>query len=208
MALKNGDFVRVWTRGVCFGQRIILTHNYLIVGDFPVANSIATDLELILTAWAPAGVLDATTPYLACLPPQFSLQEIRAQLFSPTRSAYRSVLFVGGAPGTNAGAATVANDSGCITMRTEKAGRSQVANQHIGPAPDAASAAGVLTAAYTATLATLGSKLVQAFVPPTSGSLVVPVIFHRATATSDTINQFIIGPQSRVQRRRTVGIGE
>lgn len=207
MGLLNNDIVQISFRGLCFGQRIIMTRPYVISGDFPVGTSIGQDLESIIGAVAPAGVQDIATPYLACLPPQYSLTGIRAQRIWPTRVAYREDSIIG-AVGTNAGAATVANDSACITLRTALSGRKQVANMHIGPVPDTVSVAGLITNAYKATLNPLGTKLVTSFVPPASGSLVVPVVYHRASHTFDLVQQFILGDQSRVQRRRTVGIGE
>lgn len=206
MGLKNNDIIQSTFRGLCFGQQIILDLTFQIFGDFPVGNSVSTDLDLINAAIAPGGVQNIVTPYLACLPAQYSLLELRSQLIFPTRSAYRQVAFVG-AVGTDPGAATVANDSAALTLRTEKSGRSQVATKHIGPVPDNVSAAGLIVAAYKLSLAALGAKLVTSFVPPTSGSLVVPVIYHRQTNTTDLVNQYILGDQSRVQRRRTVGVG-
>lgn len=207
MGLLTNDKVSIAYRGLCFGQRIILTHNYVVLGDFPVVNSVAQDLQLILNGIAAGGVNDIETPYLACLPPQYTLSEVRAQRILPVRSAYVSNGFVG-VVGTNAGAATVANDAACVTMRTALAGRKQVANQHIGPVPDNVSVAGLITAAYKLTLTSLGTRLITSFVPPASGSLVAPIILHRPGGTFDIINNFILGDQSRVQRRRTVGVGE
>lgn len=206
MGLLNNDIVQVQFRGNCFGQQIILNHNYGILGNWPVLTSVAQDLQSIITAVAAGGVQNIEASYLACLPPQYSLTEIRAQRITPIRSAYQSIALAG-VIGTHASPATVANDAACITMRTVNAGRKQVANQHIGPVPDAVSAAGLLVGAYVVILSALGTKLVSAFAPPGSGSVVVPVIVHRGGPGPDTITNFIVGPQSRVQRRRTVGIG-
>lgn len=206
MGLLNNDIVQITWRGSCFGQRILLTHHYKILGDYNAATSIAQDLDDITNNIHPLGANDKTTVYLACLPPQYNLIEIRAQRIRASRSAYRAQ---GNAfPGTHASPATVANDSACVTLRTENAGRSQVSNKHIGPIPDAVSAAGVLTPAYKLLLSSLGSALVTAFAPVGSGSIVTPVVFNRTLLTSDVLNTYIVGEQSRVQRRRTVGLGE
>jgi hypothetical protein len=207
MALKDGDLIMTTWRGICFGQRIIMARPYKISGDFPAINSYNQDMQLILAAIVAAGVNDVQTPYLACLPPQYTLQEVRAQRLKPTRNAYVPNTFAG-AVGTNANAATVANDAAAITYRTALAGRSQVATTHVGPMPDAASAAGLITAAQRALLSALGTVLTTSFVPPTSGSLVVPVIWNRKLNTTEFITNFRLGDASRVQRRRTVGIGE
>lgn len=207
MALNDGDIVAVNYFGQCFGQRIILDTTYRVLGNFPIVNSFFQDAALIVTAVDAAGVIDVVTPYLACLPPQYSLDQIRVQRIHPGRTAYYAQSFAG-VVGTNVNPATVANDSACITLRTQQSGRDQIANKHIGPAPDAVSAAGLIVAAYRTLLSNLGSKLVVSGVPPTSGSLIAPTIFHKAGGTDDLVQQFILGAQSRVQRRRTVGIGE
>lgn len=205
--LLNGDVVHVAWRGQCFGQRIILDQNYKILGDFPLADSFFQDALKIANLLLPGGAINVLTAYLAALPPQYTIDEIRIQKVSPApRTAYFSV-GLGGAPGTHADAATVANDAACITMRTQKAGRNQVANVHIGPVPDAVSAAGLLINAYKVILTALGTKLVTSGVPVGSGSIIAPTILHKAGG-DDLIQQFLIGPQSRVQRRRTVGVGE
>lgn len=206
MGLMNGDKVLVQFRGDCFNQQILMNRMLLVSGDFPALNSIDTDLQLIITSVNAAGVQDYATPYLACLPATYTLREIRAQRIKPVRSAYSSQFPVG-AIGTNAGAATTANDAGCITYRTAVAGKGQRGNMHIGPMPDAGAAAGLLTNAYKATLSTLGTAMLASFIPPGSGSLVIPVDWHRKTDTTDLWQSFRIGAEARVQRRRTVGIG-
>ena len=207
MALLNNDVVQVTFRGTCFNQRILMVLNYLISGDFPAVNSIQTDLGLIRTAVLAGGVNDIETPYLACLPPQFTLQEVRAQRIRATRSAFFTTVLAG-AVGTNVNPATVSCDSAGITRRTDLAGRNKVSCLKIGPAPDGASAAGQLTGAYTALLSALGSKTILAFTPPTSGSLVIPIVFHPTTNTFDILNNFFIEHESRVMNRRVVGRGE
>lgn len=207
MGLLNNDRVQVQFRGTCFGQQIILNRMYLISGDFPLGTSVNTDLQSILTSVIAGGVNDQTTPYLACLPATYTLNECRAQRIKPTRSAYSSQFPIGFV-GTNANAATKPNCTGSITFRTALGGRGQHGTAHIGPAPDAAAVAGILTAAYQTLLGNLGTPLLGSFVPPLSGSLVVPILWQRKTDTFQLWQSFFIGQTSRVQRRRTVGIGK
>lgn len=204
--LLDQDIVQVNWFGSCFGQRIILDTTYLVLGNFPVGDSFFQDAQRIVNLVTAGGAIDVQTAYLAALPPQYSLEEIRVQKINGVRSAYFSNGFVA-TVGTNANAATVANDAACITLRTQKAGRNQVANKHIGPAPDAVSAAGLLVNAYKTVLTALGGKLVISGIPVGSGSIIAPTIYHRAAGTNDLVQQFLIGQQSRVQRRRTVGVG-
>lgn len=206
MGLKDGDKVSVQFRGICFNQQILMNRILLISGDFPALNSVNADLQLILTSVGAAGVQDYQTPYLACLPATYTLLEIRAQRFKPTRSAYSSVFPVG-AVGTNAGAATTANDAAVITYRTAFAGKGQRGNMHIGPMPDAGAAAGLITNAYKATLGVLGNAMLASFIPPGSGSLCVPIDYHKASNLFDLWQSFRLGDTARIMRRRTVGIG-
>lgn len=207
MGLLNNDVVQVTWRGECFGQRILLTHNYLILGDYNAATSVTQDLTDILNQVKAAGAFDVTTSYLACLAPDYTLHFMRAQRIKAIRSSYVEQV-VAALPGTWAGAATVANDSAALTLRTASAGRSQRATKHIGPIADNASAAGLIVVGMGPKLTALGNKLIQAFAPAGSGSVVTPIIYHRGTGTFDVTDRFILGDQSRVQRRRTVGLGE
>lgn len=207
MGLLNNDVVQVTWIGSCFQQRILLTHTFVILGDYNAATSVTQDLNDILNNIRIGGAFDKTTSYLACLPPQYALDAMRAQRIRAVRSSYVQQV-VAAAPGTWAGAATVANDSAAITLRTANAGRNQRATKHIGPVADNMSAAGLLVVAAAPPLTSLGNALIQAFAPVGSGSVVTPVIFHRASNTWDVTDRFILGDQSRTQRRRTVGLGE
>ncbi|OWY61920.1 hypothetical protein B7486_61200, partial [cyanobacterium TDX16] len=158
MGLQANDRVQITIRGRCFGQRIILVRHLLIVGDMPIADSVKKGLDDILTAVGPGGIANWQVPYLAALPPQYTLDEWRAQRIKPVRSAYTSVFPVA-VVGTNANAATVANDSAALTFRGASASRSNVGTCKIGPAPDGASAAGLLTAAYTTLIANIGTAM-------------------------------------------------
>ena len=206
MALLNNDIVRIEARGQCFGQQIILTHHYKCVGDAPAVNTIIQDLTQILTDLDLAGVLDLRTPYLACLPASYTLDKFRAQRIRATRSAYVDKLQ--GNPGTNINMATVANDSGAITLRSQTAGRGHYCTKHIGPVPDAASVNGLLTNAYKNLLGALANKLITSFIPAGLGTLLVPVVYNAKLFTSDFVVMQIVGAESRVQRRRTVGLGK
>lgn len=207
MGLLNNDWVQVSIRGKCFNQEIIATHHYLVSGDYNAVTSVAADLDDIKANITLAGANDILTSYLACLPPQYTLLELRTQRIRAVRSAFRVTSFAG-IVGTNANAATVACDSGAITLRGDLAGRSKVSVKKIGPLPDGASVAGLLTAAQTALHSTWASKLITAFAPIGSGSLMVPIVPHPDLITFDILNNFLVGTESRVMTRRVVGRGK
>lgn len=207
MGLQDGDIIETQVRGRCFGQRIILTEHFRVLGSFPEGNSVATDLKQISTDFL-AGEARAFIPvYLAALPPQYIAEEVRAQRIWPERAAYQSTVLTD-LVGTNANAATVANDAAAVTMRTQLSGRRFLGTKKIGPVPDAVSSAGLIIDAYILLLAAIATKMQGSWVPPASGSLLQPVIWHRDIFTFTEIRGFAIGKSSRVNRRRTVGIGE
>lgn len=206
MALADGDVVQVQFKGVCFAQQIRLVRNFQIIGNFPPGNTIQQDLDLILTAVTNGGVADIETPYLALLPSTYALPVVTAQRIWPVRSVARPITLVG-AVGTNAGGASSANHTASITFQTPNAGRTQRGTIHIGPAPDSASALGFIVNAYFALLLTLTNRLLTAFTPPTSGSIVAPVLYNRKTHITSPVTSAQVQPTSRVQRRRTVGVG-
>lgn len=205
MPLEVGDVILVSWRGLCFNQRIILTHTYKVVTAPDPETSVVHNLSALADALDTGGTQDVTTSYLACLPPQYRLTQVRAQRIYPIRSAY--VAKTKDLPGTHEAPATVANDAAALTLRTDYSGRNQIATKHIGPIPDDVSASGLLIAAYKALLVTLGTKLLVTAEFAATGSA-NPGIYHRATNGFDTCWTAIIGDQSRTQRRRTVGVGE
>lgn len=206
MPIDNGAIVLVSFRGLCFGQRIILTHTLRKTSAPAGTKTVEQELESIIEDTKAGGNIALVPPYLACLPTTYSLTEIRAQVISPVRSAYltNSELLVG----THASPATVANDSAAITLRTALAGRREVSTKKIGPVPDAASAAGLLTTPYRGLLSQVALALKQTTVLP-DGEAYSPVIWHRNLVPSfSLVTNHVLGDQSRTQRRRTVGLGE
>jgi len=207
MGLLNNDIVRVTYRGLCFGQRIILTNDYLMIGDLNVVTTVIEDLANIATVIGTGGADNKTGRYLAALPPEYSMSDIRVQQIWPTRSAYWSQP-TPATVGTNANSATVANDAAAITMRTPFSGRKHRGTKHIGPTPDAASAAGLLTNAYKLIMNGVGNMLLEVIQPAGTASFLKPGIYNKPlNALTFTIN-YVVGDQSRIQRRRTVGVGE
>lgn len=207
MGLLNNDIVQLSWRGTIFGQRVLMVRNFLVLGDYNAATTVAQDLDDIKANVAPAGAFDITTSYLACLPAQYTLNELRAQRLKAVRSAIRSTTFAF-TIGTNANPATVPSDSGAITFRTALAGRTQVGVVKIGPLPDAASANGFLTNAQLALHSALATKLLTNFAPAGSGSVIVPVVVGKSLLNPSALTSAVPEVTSRVITRRTVGRGE
>lgn len=208
MPINAGDTLRLTFLGRCFGQRIMLDLSYVCtVGNATATPTLLNELINNTAPGAPAAT-EIGTSYLACLPPQYTLEQMRAQVIRPVRSAYTSVNFVA-TVGTNPNPATVAADSAAITRRTLLAGRKQVSVLKIGPAPDGASAAGLITAAYTGLLGTLAQRTITTLLMPISTAQYVPCILDPlGNFDGRNLVGFLIQTESRVMRRRVVGRGE
>lgn len=205
MPLFLNDIVLLTIKGRCFSQRILFTQTYRVAVTGGPGESANLQLGYLSAAWDHALVGGIFGKYALCLSTDYQSLETRTQVIAPVRLAYRSDVNVGLGM---FGAGTVANDSAALTMRTEAAGRKEVATKHIGPIPDGASGNGVLELDYRANLVAFGSALRSDITDAGTGVSFKPVIYHPGAGDWSDITSFVIGEQSRVQRRRTVGLGE
>jgi hypothetical protein len=208
-----GDIFLVSAFGRCLAQRIILTQTYRL-STYPVG---VTDLECqqALMNWvagAPGQNDGLETVYRQCLPTNYTLEEWHVQKISPFR--VRVNIQTRNQGGLVAGEAQTANVAGVITLKTDLAGRSQVANKHIGPlAQDEAYqsyTSGNLSAGMLALFGDLRDQLQAEAAPGPSGWLFLPVIYHRALAplqNATPITTGVVQQTVRVMRRRTLGVG-
>lgn len=206
MPIQNLDIIQLTYFGRCFNQRIMLTHFYRYAGDTS-DGTYAADLDDMIDQASFGGAWGLGDAYMACLPPQYAMEEMRAQVIAPGRQVYVGAA-TPGVVGTHVSNATVANDAAALTLRGPLARRSEIATKHIGPAPDNVSAAGLLTGGYVALMTSLANSLSTIRVGFMPGSTLTPIIYHRGSKTASIIFGIRIGAQSRVQRRRTVGLGE
>lgn len=205
MGVFVGDKVQVQFVARCYSHRILLTHWYRVEQASPPANTVAQDMTALIGAITGAAPTTIEQPYMNCLSGDYSLLAVRAQVIKPVRLAYTEIPRVVSGLG---GVSNLSNVSGCLTLRTLNAGRNQVANKHIGPLPDAASLSGRLTVAFKADMDALGDALKATIQPVPGGATYAPIIYHRATDSWDAIVAHVVGDSTRVQRRRTVGVGE
>lgn len=209
MTVAPNDLFRVAAVGEAFNQRIILTHAYA-VQTVSGAPSEATVSGFLLDQLRAGGGGDLfETLYLACLPPQYTLLYWQVQKVAPTR--FRYYKFTRTQAGTHAAAARTANQAAVITFGTLLGGRSQVSNKHIGPIPEGVNVQvdGLVASAYKDKLSPLASGMLQSVGTFGDPANLVPCIPHRTPAGSYTLMfNNIVQSTIRVQRRRTVGLGE
>lgn len=210
MAAEVGDIYQVAAVGRAFGQRILLTHHYRLTAINPaVSESDARD-SLAIGVWNGVGGGDVLeTTYLACLPPEYTLDYWRVQMVGPVRRAY--VNFDRSTPGTHLASARTVNLGAALTLRSDGAGRHEHGTKHIGPIPEGNTVMtdGLLTPAYKAIVNTFGLSLLSHVIDAAIGADWTPIIYNKGAVPGFEIPiNNTVGDTVRVQRRRTVGLGE
>jgi len=210
MPADVGDIYQIAAVGRAFQQRVILTHYYRLSAIDPDVSDTAARDSLVLGVSDGVGggdVLEST--YLALLPPEYELDYWRGQLISPNRMAY--VNYNRDMPGTHADSARTVNLGAALTLRTDEAGRKEHCTKHIGPVPESAAVmvAGEFSAAYKALCVTFIGSLLSQVIDAAIGATWDPIIYNPGTVPNYgvPVNGFV-GDTVRVQRRRTVGLGE
>lgn len=209
MPILQGDLIQLTFVGRWQQQVIMLTTHYKC--RTPPDGSMTTGLALsnLIDFVDPAGANSLGDVYIKCLPENYTLREIWAQKIYPAREVkiQRPVSYAG--LWATADAET-GNVDAVVTLRTTKAGRSQVGNKHIGPMPADGYTSGLISAAMVIAMTTLAEGLILSLSPATAG-VYDPCIYHRggdgAAAKSDLVASYAVQTTARVMRRRTVGLG-
>ena len=136
------------------------------------------------------------------------MDDIQIQMIYPNR--YAASGFPRGAAGTSPDSTPMdmIHTTGVVTFRSVEATRRGVSNKHL---PLAAGTtyilAGVLTNACKTALSDVGNSVLGTAAIG-SGVTLSPVIYHRGvTPVTSKIESFLVNPQVRTMRRRTVGVG-
>lgn len=206
-----GDQVILTAFGTWAGERIMMVRGYRITATNAGITTDLANATLIKYVRAGALGLDAyESDYLACLPPQYTLDFWRSQIVRPVRTV--PIDFLRAAPGTHAEDTETGNQAAVITFRTAFSGRRHVSNVHIGPIPQGPLTQdnGLVTAAYKSLLDTLATNMLNSFSDLATGLTFEPSIFHKpfGPLLYDKITTQVVQNELRTMRRRTVGRGE
>jgi hypothetical protein len=208
MSVIANDVFSVQAVGSCFGQRIMLTHHYAATGVAGAPDD-STTLDNILAAMSGAGLDTWETLYLACLPPEYTLDFWRVQKVTAVRGAYR--IESRGALGTHAHSTETANQAAALTLQGVLGRRDNISVKKIGPLPQDVSVqdSGIITNAYKAKLASLASGMLGTVIV-TAGSVTLKAcVLHPAPFGSYTLlSRYLQGNTVNTMRRRTVGRGK
>lgn len=138
---------------------------------------------------------------------QFNISWVQLQYVWPTRFSYHRVTATNPA-GTLVGDPAPPNVSAAITMQGDGVGRHQRSTMHIGGLRAEDVASGLVGIAVKSALADLAAFLIEPFAVTSSSLNYEMVIYQRsAPGASVPISHFTIQDTSRVERRRTVGLG-
>jgi len=201
------DIIRVTWFGQCFGQRIMMQHDYRVDGVVG-ANDIISVQDALITELAASGNDGLETDYTACLATAYTGDFVRAQRVYPVRMrASSGTMTTSGSAGTT----ELSNIAAAVNFITDFSGRSQQAVKHLGPISSETTLVdnGVLTTAYNTLLNTFANSLLDNVSLLTGNVDLTPVVVHIGDPvwSSTDLTNFNLGSAARVMRRRTVGLG-
>jgi len=207
------DIMLVTVRGRCFNQRFMLTHTLACQVVTGVQAPITAQLDVIDKLKA-GGTLDIVTPYAQCLNTSCNIDLITAQILTSERM--RESKLVQDVDGS-AGAAEVCNLATALTFITQRSGRGQIANKHIGPLATGTGETlivdGVLTDAYKDEIDDLGTAMLGNPSTNAGNASWSPCIVHRSTDPVEIegytlIDSYFYRGIVSSQRTRVIGKGE
>lgn len=208
MPLALGDRIGCAYIGTWESQKYMYTHTWKVALTTST-QTLTRDLLDITNAFAQNAALTLLSLYRACLATDYTINENTAQRISPQRSV--KVTRVMADAGQGGGAAKTGNVAAVFTLKTINAGRSQVANKHVGPIADADYSAGKVGGALNTALAVFAARHLSSYsIPLTSleNLVLVPIIYHRQTATDDLTDSMAVSDRIGTMRRRTLRVGE
>jgi hypothetical protein len=201
--LAVNDIVEISIEGKINDQQTISTFHYRvgsISGAFPMFGQLAA----FLTALRADDKL--FNSYQHVTSDQLDRLNMYAQVIYPIRYRYTN----DEAPDETGAVDSLAfppNVQASITRAAERAGRRYVSHLAVPAVPIGAIVDGKVTDAYKLDLLSLANEMVASYVLP-SGAELNPVIFHpQFSPIFDQITFAFPQTTSRVQRRRTVGLG-
>lgn len=205
--VSNTSIVQLLIRGRYANQETMnVIHLFPVdppAGD--IADGLA-NLEQIIGTYDvnPGGWSDLLSK---CCHENFTIDWIQAQYVWPTRMAYlRRVAEV--TSGTLVGTEAPPNTSAVITYQGDGVGRHQRGNQHIGGLRAEDITEGRIALTLADDMRTLGEFLAEPTLPLDVGFAYEMCIFQRgAPAASAAVTHLTVQSTSRVERRRTVGLG-
>jgi len=205
LEVSENSIVAMIVRYTHDGQENLNTFHYKVRTLGGVGLSVTEVNSGVEYCWTVIGGLKER--FQDCLSVDIVDCEVWSQVIALQR--FPKKLAVGAFSGTVAGTALPSNLSHALTLRGEFAGPRYRGTKHIGGQASSFSSQSLLTPAGLGALMTLGDGLVMDQDGDAGGDTTFyPVIYNRADpGASIAIKDYLVGSTTRVQRRRTVGLG-
>jgi len=203
----TGHIAEVSLQGRSAGQVTLNVFHYMLDGiaiggtDF---DGHAT--ELVTELQTPGDLIEK---YLDCCSDEFQLEQIRVQIIKPIRYSYE-VFTQGPDPGNVVAEALPPNDSVSITKRNDNTTRHDRGAVRMPGVPRTFVSEGLLLTPGVTAYNALATEFKEQRTTTVLAAEIMwqPVILNRANhALSQPWSQHIVQLQSRIVRRRTVGVG-
>lgn len=201
--VNNGAILEVVIHSMLNGQRQMTVLHYRL-SDLSTPADQFVKLEAVDDRFALAdGIYDAVANASGN---DCEFQPVQLQWIFPTRYAYRkfaSMPLIGQYPNI----CLPSNVSATITKKGEEAGRHSIGAVHLPNVPQETMVAGIFQAPYTTALGDLATALKTPYTLATGGTL-TPIIANKASlGGSKDVFTTVVQDATRVQRRRTLGLG-
>lgn len=208
MPLTVGTIVAVNFVGDWQSQRYMLTTTWRILNTTSLQNTSEDQQSIAVHFTDTSLTTNFVQRYRQCLGDAYTIRRVDAQAVFPVRHVKATVNLV--YSGQMIGTIISGNLAATITLRTMLAGRTQVANKHIGPLTQESIAAGAPAGGLNTALGNFGAKLTQNEVVPAGVNSItlVPVIFHKESGGHDVIVNHVVSDRIGTMRSRTLRVGE
>lgn len=208
MPLPVGTIIQQTYVSLYAAQRYMFTSTWRIFITGSVQNTTEDAQSIALFFSDTTFQANFVQQYRSCISNLARIRTVSAQAIHPTRHVRASISV--DYPGLFTGASPTGNVAATITLRTQLAGRTQVANKHIGPMGTNAYSSGSLESTYVPILANFGAGMTTNKVVPAGVNTIelVPVIFHKKTGLHDVAVSHVVTDRVGTMRRRTLRVGE
>lgn len=201
-ALTNGSIIQVTWWQTYQGQELLNVQNYRFAQGTPITDY-RSELADLLNLINAAG--DISALQVLCCSTGWNQDFVTAQPIYPFRLALVNSNV--NAPGVKAGTQAPANVAADITKQSDVAARYGIGTWHQGGLVASDVAGGMVSGGLETLLGNLADKIIEVKTTA-SGGVYTPVLWGAANPLRVTeITDYELQTQSRVMRRRTVGVG-